>query len=144
MHEKEMQKLAKTAGNAIEEIVAIMKYMSKVFSELNSNVILDMQKYHRNAWRAYMNFKGKCVATSISTNINRGIKEGLYRTDMNMEILSQLRLSEMDFAFNPDVFPPGKFSMVEVQIELVKHFIYGIATLKGHQLMNKLLQSKIK
>jgi hypothetical protein len=39
--------------------------------------------------------------------------------------------------FNPAVFPIDKFKILDVQIALVEHFLYGICTLKGHKLINK-------
>jgi hypothetical protein len=41
---------------------------------------------------------------------------------------------------NPSIFPPDKFNHVDVQIQLLDHFLHGIATLKGHKLINKYRQ----
>lgn len=143
-HDQEMVQIRKSSANAIDEIVQNMRYMSGIFNGMNTNLIFDMQRYHHTAWKLYMDFKSRCVATTILTNINRGIKEGLYRSDFNIKVLSQLRIAELDIAFNPELYPSDKFNIVEVQIELLKHFIMGIATLKGHRLMTRLLKTDAK
>jgi hypothetical protein len=134
-----MNQFRKESANAIDEVVMAMKYVGSIFSNMNPNVIMDMHKYHHQAWKSYLDFKGRCVHDNIVTNIKRGIKEELYRKDLNIEMMTQLRIAEMDISLNPDYFPHGQFHLGTVQVELVKHFIFGIATLKGHKIINKLL-----
>ena len=42
--------------------------------------------------------------------------------------------------FNPSLFPHDKFKMLDVQLAMTEHFLYGICTLKGHKLINKYKQ----
>jgi len=56
---------------------------------------------------------------------------------VNTRILSHLRIEEITMAMSGQVFPHDKFNMLEVQLALTEHFLYGICTLKGHKLVNK-------
>ena len=38
--------------------------------------------------------------------------------------------------FNIQVFPPSKFDMLKVNLQIIEHFVYGVATLEGHKLMD--------
>jgi hypothetical protein len=40
-------------------------------------------------------------------------------------------------AFNPAIFPPEKFNLVDIQLQMIDHFLRGIATDKGHKMINK-------
>ena len=40
-------------------------------------------------------------------------------------------------AFNVSVFPPGRYNLGTISALLLEHFIYGIATVKGHKLIQK-------
>ena len=73
----------------------------------------------------------------IQKNLEKGITQGLYRSDINIIVLAKLRLEEIDMAMNHSVFPIDKFNIAQVQITLFEHFLYGICTLKGHKLINK-------
>jgi hypothetical protein len=36
-----------------------------------------------------------------------------------------------------EMFPHDQFEILEVQLALTEHFLYGVCTLKGHRLINK-------
>jgi hypothetical protein len=68
----------------------------------------------------------------------RGIKEGYYRGNIKADILTQMRLEQIDLIFNGNsTYTTGKYGIVQVLSELTEHFLYGICTLKGHKLINK-------
>ena len=123
--------------NAIDEIVKSMQEMGHLFSQINPNFIYDIQKHHPEAWQLFKDFKDKHIAGMIERNLKQGISEGLYRADINIKIISRLRLETIELAFNPNIFPPELFNIREVQLQLLDHFLHGITTLKGHRLINK-------
>ena len=72
--------------------------------------------------------------------MEKGKKQGLVRADVNTKIMARLRMEEIEMGFSPEKFPPDKFKIVDVQLALIEHFLYGICTLKGHKLINKYKQ----
>jgi AcrR family transcriptional regulator len=141
-HTKKIQTIEKSAANAVDEIVQTMKFMSETFSHINPVMFYDLQRYYGDVWKHYENFKLKCVGETVHKNLQRGIREELYRGDINIKILTQLRIMEMDLALNPDFYQQHKFDYIKVQLELIRHYLYGIATLKGHKLISKMLNIK--
>jgi hypothetical protein len=66
-----------------------------------------------------------------------GITEGLYRSDLDIDVLCRYRLASMMLAFNTDLFPPQQFNLGLLCQNLLQHFVFGLATEKGHKrLMN--------
>ena len=76
----------------------------------------------------------------VEETLLRGTKQNLIRPDINVKILSRLRMEQIEMGFNPAIFPPDKFKIVEVQLSMLDHFLYGICTLRGHKLINKYKQ----
>ena len=76
----------------------------------------------------------------IQTNLLKGVKMGLYRADLNVEVMARLRLEEIELGFNPDVFPPRQFNMVDTQLVFLDHFIRGVVTKEGLELYEKYQQ----
>lgn len=139
-HIHQLEEFQRKSKNAIEEILHIMQYISGIFARTNPSVFVDMQRYHPDAWIVFRNFKEKHALQYIIRNMENGRSEGLYRTDFSVKILSRLRLEEVEFAMNPMVYRPDKFSIHEVQVQLLDHFLHGICTLKGHKMLNKYKQ----
>ena len=70
-------------------------------------------------------------------NLHRGVAEGLYRADLDADVLARLRLAQIELAFDAAVFPPQQFDLQRLQHIILEHFMLGVATLKGHQIINE-------
>ena len=74
---------------------------------------------------------------SVHGNQMEYIEEGYYRKDLNIDIISKFRLETVFIPFNLHLFPLNKFNSIEVHTQLMEHFVYGLMTVKGHELMNQ-------
>jgi hypothetical protein len=72
---------------------------------------------------------------TMRRNMTRGISEGLYREDINIEVMAYYRRESCNLCFEPGAFPKDHFEMSRVQRELLEHFLFGIATEKGYRLI---------
>lgn len=125
-----------SAKNAIEEVLLTMKHLGEMFSKINPTMFYDLFKYHHESWKIYKNFKDKNLANMVEANLLRGIQEKLYRSDIHIKAMARLRIEEVEMGFNQDIFPSDQFSLVEVQVEMLKHFLLGISSIKGHKMVN--------
>lgn len=132
------------SDNAIYEIFMAVDMLLEVLSKMNPNVLFDMEKYHPKAFRKYNEFKDKFLYAIIKQNLEWGKQEGLYREEINTDILSKFRLATMLLVFNQDLFPSGKNSSITVVTEITDNFIYGLATPKGQKLIQKYKQQRSK
>ncbi len=135
--ECEMNQTTKESKNVIEEFFRIMKHIDSMFSQMNPNLFYDLQKYHPDSWKLFKNFKEECIERTVENSIKRGIKEGLVRSDIDTKIIARMRMETLEMGLNPEMFPPDKFKILDVQLALLDHFLHGICTLKGHKLINK-------
>ena len=128
---------SKKSGDAIEEIIHIMSHLENFFNRVNPAVFYDLQKYHPFSWNSFKEFKEKCLIGFVEENLRSGIHQSLYRRELKIKVLARLRIEEVEMGFNPGVFSPDKFSISEVQLALIDHFLHGIVTLKGYRLIEK-------
>ncbi|HMP98929.1 MAG TPA: TetR/AcrR family transcriptional regulator [Cyclobacteriaceae bacterium] len=122
------------SANAIEEAMGCSQCLRKQIQDLNPSLLFDLQKYHPEAWKVYLDFKKGFIREGIINNIKRGISEGYFRSDINPEILASFRLEQVQLAFDENIFPEEKYKMTEVQMHLFDHFIQGMLTAKGRAL----------
>lgn len=128
--------------DAVDEIFITMENIAEQFRNMNPMVLYDLEKFHTESFRKFLKHKNEFLLDVISKNIERGIREELFRPEINADILSKFRLESMMIAFNITVFPPRKYNLVEVTQEIIEHYLYGLATLKGHKLILKYKQEK--
>jgi len=136
-HEKEFDEIAKTAANIVEEVFAIMENLSAILSQSSPSMFYDLQKYYPASWKLFKEFKEKYILKMVENTLEKGIRDGYVRKDVNTRILAKLRVEQIEMGFDPTVFPPDKFKILEIQLELIQHFLYGICTIRGHKLINK-------
>lgn len=135
MNEERMILIAANSSDALDEILQSMDFLGEMLSRMNPNLIYDLQKYHPAGWKEFNNFRKQSLLGTVEANLKKGIKQGLYRSDINIKILAKLRVEEVQMGLNPAFFAPSKFNLHEVQLALLEHFLYGILTLQGNRLL---------
>ena len=130
------------AGNAIEEIFLTMEMIQELLRNMNPMVLYDLQKFHFEAYKKWIEHKNNFLLVSIENNLRNGIREGYYRPDLNVEVLSRFRLESMLIAFNFEIFQPVKYNLVDVTLQILEHFLFGLVTEKGYALIVKYKQER--
>jgi TetR/AcrR family transcriptional regulator, cholesterol catabolism regulator len=115
--------------------------MRKTMEGMNPAIIFDIKRYHPRAWSLFQSHKNQFMFEMVTNDIKKGIQEGIFREDLNVELLAKYRLAQVELGFDHEVFPNNKFSIVEVQTTLMDHFIRGILTEKGLKQYNSYQQS---
>jgi AcrR family transcriptional regulator len=127
-------------ADAIQELFLVMKLLDQLFRNMNPVIMLDLQKFHGKAYQVFQEYRNNYLHNTVRQNLERGIKEGLYREDINLDILTLFRVSSSLLCFQPEVFPVSGWDLSVVQRELLEHFLYGVASMKGYKLIEKYKQ----
>ena len=132
------------SANAVEEVFRSMEIIEEMFRHMHPSLVFDMQKYHPKAFSKFLKHKNEFLYNIIRKNLERGIREELYRPELDVDIITRFRVESMMILFNPDFFSKQKNNLAEVEQQLIEHFLFGIASLKGHKLVLKYQQDRSK
>jgi TetR/AcrR family transcriptional regulator, cholesterol catabolism regulator len=130
--------------NAVHEIFLVMDMMAEMFKTMNPSILHDMQKYHPAAFAKFSKHKNEFLYNVCSQNLQRGIKEELYRPEMSVDILCRYRVETMFIPFNPEFQQKLKHSLGKIEEEILVHFLFGLVSLKGYKLIMKYREAKEK
>ncbi|HMG68096.1 MAG TPA: TetR/AcrR family transcriptional regulator [Chitinophagaceae bacterium] len=130
------------AENAVHEIFQVFDMIQDMFSNMNPSIVFDLEKYHPPVYKKLQQHKKVFMYQMIKQNLERGIKEELYREEINVDILTRFRIESMMLGFNSEIFPNNRTHLVSIQQEILEHFLYGLATVKGQKLIQKYKQLK--
>ena len=142
-NQKEYESLHVSSRNAIEELVKISFCMKKDFQKMNPTYLFDLKKHHAKAWSLWLTHKQKNIRESIIRNLKQGMEEGFYRPEINHNVLAISRLELIQITFDDQIFPATEYNLVEVNIQLFDHFVYGILTEKGRKVYEKYKQQQV-
>jgi len=144
-NKQQMKEIEANSKDAVDQILQAMNCMTRQLTKFHPNLIYDLQKFHPQSWNEFKKFTEEHSLSAIMINLKRGIRQGLYRSDINIPVLARLRIEEISLGMNPHVYAPHQFDLQKEEIELLKHFLYGILTLKGLKVLQQYeLQHKTK
>jgi AcrR family transcriptional regulator len=135
----------KIAANAVHEIFLAIEMVMEMFSKMNPSLLFDMQKYHPLAFAKFQKHKNDFLYNVTRENIIRGIREEVFREDINIELVARFRVESMMFPFNPEFQNKVKLNMAEIHEELMMiQYLFGLASPKGYKLILKYQQERTK
>lgn len=132
------------AENAVHEIFLNIETIHELIGEMNPTVFEDLEKYFPAVFIKLYQHKNEYLSKKVKDNLISGIKEGYYRKELNIDIITKLRIETVFLPFRQDIFPYGKFNMAEVQKEILEHYLYGLCTPDGEKLIKKYEKQRIK
>jgi transcriptional regulator with XRE-family HTH domain len=107
------------------------------FEDTQLSVAYDIKKFHPSVYKRMKSARQEIVYRSIFQNIVKGQKEGLYRSDIEADILAKLYIGRMESIFDQDLFPSTNYDVSDVYMEWFIYHIHGMASEKGLKLLEK-------
>lgn len=133
--------IQKEAKNALDELLKVSLYVQKQVKEINPSLIFDLQKYHRPVWELMDEFHSKYIVYMVEDNLKKGVAEGLYRKNLQVELVSRLYVGLFPVVSNSELFPANKFPTHILYKEFMRYHIHGIVSEKGRKLLKGMLDA---
>lgn len=122
------------AENAIEAMVKIIAFFDGLYKRINPMAMFEMQRFFPEAYKKFRDLLIERDVVMVRDNIIQGMKEGLYREDVNPELLARFRIESSLMALQPTLMVNDRANLMNVALDLGEHFMYGIMTPKGIEL----------
>lgn len=132
------------AKNAIHEGFLATDAVAEMMKRMNPVILFDMEKYYPAAYKKFIKFKHDFLYNFIRDSIEWGIKDGLFRDDINVTLISRFRIESISLIFQQEFYTTVKIDLAALQEEIFLFFLYGMATPKGIKLINKYKNQRAK
>jgi len=129
--------ICRQGHRAIDESYEITRFVAGQAGQMHPSIHFDMQKYHPEAWDLLQSTSREDIYRCVSENIAKGIKEGVYRDDLNVDVIARIYISRFDVTFDGELFPSDKYRFEEVIWEMFRYHTRGIASRKGLDYLEK-------
>ncbi len=134
---KVVTKIALESENAVEEIITIGKHVINMARKLKPTLIFDLKKYHSENWKLIEEHHNNFINETIRKNIEKGIAEGLFRENINPEVIAKLYVVKSLFISDETNFPLKFISLDSLLKEHLLYHLYGILSHEGIKLVEK-------
>lgn len=117
--------------NAIEILIQVSLKVFEEMGKLGPKIKFELKKYYEPIFQQFMIRKQNHIFGQISKNIEKGIAEGLYRSDVNIELIAGLYVRNLVMMHNNDFCFAENTTFEEVFQVLFESHIRAIATPEG-------------
>jgi len=125
------------AENAIEAMVKLMAFFDEMHKRINPMALFEMQKYFPDAYKTFREMLVERDVVIIRDNIQQGVKEGLYREEVDADLMARYRIETSMLILQPNLLVNDRNNLMSVAMEIGEHFLYGLVTPKGEKLFQK-------
>ncbi len=123
--------------NAIEEIFEVNKLVLKLIKSYNPTKFFDLKKHYPDIYRKIREGQRENMFRSMVANIRKGKAEGLFREDVDEEVIAKLYMSHTEYAMESDLLTPEEFTSPRFIIQAFLYHVHGIVNDRGKELIDK-------
>ncbi len=106
--------------NPIEEIFDIKNLVRDHLKGEKSSPQHQLQKYYPKIFESLKEKQFKVMNECVLDNLSRGIKAGLYRSNLNIDFIARIYFNNMVGLKDPKLFPLKHFSMNELMDNFIR------------------------
>ena len=127
----ESSKLILPDMNAIDVLVQFSLLVFNELGKLNPKIKFELKKYYEPVYYQFMVRKQNQIFSQISKNIEKGIQEGLYRNDVNVELVAGLYVRTLVDMHNKDYCFVENITFDQVFEVMFENHIRAISSPEG-------------
>ena len=128
--------------NPIDEVFSIKRLVMDHLKDEKSSPQYQLQKYYPKIYASLKQKQFHIMQGCVIDNLKSGIKNGLYRSDINLEFISRIYFNGMISIKDKDLFPLNDYSMNTLMNYYLEYHLRGICTEKGIQQLENQLKLK--
>lgn len=120
-----------TSGNVLEVLLRCYQWSIERFHATNKKFFEDIKKYPK-AYQLMKNNRNRSPEDTVNF-FKEGVKQGIFRDDVNFAIINLLVRDQLDLLMNSDIC--NEYSFLEVYESIMFTFLRGISTEKGARVL---------
>ncbi|MCC3154036.1 hypothetical protein Q3A66_14010 [Hymenobacter sp. BT770] len=117
--------------SAVERLYGLLQLGLRDLSTIPAQFYTELQSGFPMTWNAAMDHLATYSAPQLQQLLNDGIRNRLFRSDININLVSKILIEQINLLLNPQVFPPDRYNMAEVFRSIFLYYIRGICTDAG-------------
>ncbi len=127
--------------NPIEEMYQVMEFVSVQLKNEKASPQYQLEKYYPEIHRELKRKKFDLVQTHIDTNIEKGVRLGLYRDNLDKGFISRIYFAGINSLKDVNLFPEEHFDKGALMSQFLEYHLRGIVTPKGRRILNQIINS---
>ena len=141
VNEQKIQVLLKPTLNAIEEVLALVRFFTDLHQSHSPNMIFDMQKFYPETYQVFREGRRKKLQLFYDNNFKKGLNEGLYRKNMDVNVVKKIIVQLSETIIESKTFTIEEVTSPHFIKEMYSYHLHGIVSEKGHKILEQELNT---
>jgi TetR/AcrR family transcriptional regulator, cholesterol catabolism regulator len=129
--------LSQQPYNAIEKLFRVSFRVHEEMKDINPMLMFELRKYYEPLFNEYLSKKRAAILKKMRMNLEQGILEGLYRPDINIELVLTLYVNYLVEMHNYEMAKISNITFDQVFEVMFENHIRAISTPKGVKYFEK-------
>jgi len=115
----------------VERLFGLINYSVVDLAETSSQYLIDLGQ-HSATWELLQEHLATYSTPQLQQLLNEGIRQGLFRSDINIRLVTIIIVQQLNIVLTPNIFPP-MVSSAEIFRSVFLYYIRGLCTPEGAQ-----------
>ena len=137
-HRADAERVRAESRHAIDEVLQMARLARARMEQVSPAFLFDLNKYYPDIWARFEQYRTQEIFGQVVDVIKRGQQEGLFRTDLDTEIVAAMHLQHIRLLTEPGQQPRPERPVGDLIRHIISIFLQGIVTRKGLDVMSQL------
>ena len=126
-----LKKIISESENAIDIMLKSSRFILHMYSKLRPSVLFDLKRFYPDIWEKVEHFNNDYIRQMIENNLVRGIREEVYRNDIEPKILSTFYTLQLQVFSDDSNKNLSEFEFDKLTKQFFSYHLHGIMSQKG-------------
>lgn len=137
-----MQRNLHESADAIDEFLRNSRYFIRQMREVSPTAMHDLRKYYPDLFHNQVKTHQHAFRKGVAANLERGMEEGLYRDDIDAEVIANLYVGMTMMVIDRGVFPAQDRPLSEIMRQHSTYHFNGIVNQFGRERLENYLKQE--
>ena len=126
--------------NPIEELFTIKSMIKDQLKGERSSPKYQLQKYYPKVYKQLKDKQFDLMNDCIVQNLERGIKDGIYREEINIDLIKRFYFNGSSSLSDIELYPQDTYSLSAIKDAFIEYHVRAISTEKGLKILSNILE----
>lgn len=135
--------ICSSGKNPVEEIFMVRKFLIQNLRNEDASPWYQLQKFFPELHEQLRRRQFEKMHSGMIQNLERGVKQGFYRADIDIEFISRIYFTGLSGIKDMDIFPGAQFRPEELTLKFLEYHFRGISTPAGLLVLRDILENDV-
>ena len=135
-----IKQIKKESLDPISELFDIKLFLIKILKGERTTPLYQLRKFYPETHKEITKKQFDFMTKSAIESLKSGVKLGLFRKDINIDLISRLYFNGMIGIKDQDIFPAEKYEPTFLMLKYIEYHLRAIVTEKGLKKLNSFLK----